>query len=558
MKIWALIFVLVSLPTWAQASAADQGTQRSAIEGRVVRDPGDVPVKKAEVQLIADDTVNEGKSFSAISDADGHFRIEGIPAGRYRAFVERSGFVEINKQHLRAAGAALTFSPGKDIADLVLHMLPAAVVVGRVVDEDGDPMPRTDVSVLRYGYRLGQRHVEIAASGTTNDLGEYRIPDLLPGRYMVAANPVPDFSTSSASSATAGTPSRQETAYVSMYYPGVTDRSQAAFLDLRAGDETSVNFNLIRVPTFHVRGSIAGALGGRGNPELMIRPKNQEAEFLAAPVDKNGSFEVSHLAPGSYTLFAVGGNPDAPQIAQQTIEVTNGDVSGIRIVALGGSRVRGSVRVEGGRGLDFSSLLVFLQPADDDKLTSFFAGGDLSVNPTLARVKGDGSFDLKDVPAGNYSVLVEGISSLPDFYLKSVKLGSTDVSNSGISVGGGGTYALDVVIGSGAAKIDGVVADGESRPMADAIVVAVPSGEHAPRLDLYEKTVADQYGRFTIAGLTPGDYRIFAFESLEEGAYFDAAFLKPYEGSSEGVHLDENAHKSLQMKIISAADNTSE
>jgi hypothetical protein len=64
--------------------------------------------------------------------------------------------------------------------------------------------------------------------------------------------------------------------------------------------------------------------------------------------------------------------------------------------------------------------------------------------------------------------------------------------------------------------------------------------------------VTDQRGRFSFTGVTPGTYSVFAFESMEEGAYFDPAFLKPYEGSSDSVHLDENSHKTVQLKVIPA------
>ena len=546
MKIWTLVLVVVSCTSLAQVSAPKEAL--SVLEGQVVKDPSSLPVKKAEITLITESD-EERSSYSAITDAEGRFRIEGIRAGRYRAFVEHTGMVEVGKQGHRSPGTALTFASGKEVTGIVLHVLPAAVVVGKVLDEDGDPMARVDVSVLRYGYALGHRKTETAGSATTNDLGEYRVPDLLPGRYMVVVSPTPEFSQEALVSRQDAS-AKQETCYVPTYYPGTTDRGQAAFLDLRAGEETPVNFDLVRVPTFHVRGRIAGALSLRGGGELMIRGHEQEAEFVAAQIDKEGRFEISHLAPGSYTLFVVGGNPDAPLIAQQMIEVTNADLEDIRIVALGGSRVRGSVRVEGNRKLDQSSLLVFLQPSDEEQVSHFFAGGDLSVNPTLTKVKADGTFDLKDVPAGSYAVLVEGPTRTPDLYLKSVKLGNTDVSNSGFTVGGGGTYALDVLLASGAAKLDGSVADGDNHALADAVVVAVPAGEHAGRLDLYGKAITDQHGRFFMSGLTPGDYRLFAFESLEEGAYYDDAFLKPYEARGEKVHLDENGKKTLTLTMI--------
>jgi hypothetical protein len=521
------------------------------LEGQVVRDPGGTPVKKAEVQLIAERQEEGSTSYTGTTGADGHFKIEGIRAGRYRAFVEHTGLVEIDKKHRRSPGTALSFDPGKDISGVVLRMLAAAVIVGRVVDEDGDPMPRVDVSVLRYGYDLGERHLETTASGSTNDLGEYRIPDLLPGRYLVVASPTPAFlNLEEVPAPKPGVEPKTETALLPTFYPGTTDRSQATFLDLRVGDEMPLNFNLAPSPVFHVRGTVANfSAHGAHSAVLVLRPKDTNVEFAAAQVDKDGKFEIPRVGPGLYSLMAMIGDGDDAQFTRVPLEVINRDVNDVRIVSLSGSRVRGQLRIEGNRTVDFSSLWVLLRSSRRDSGATF-AGG-----PELVRVKNDGTFELKTIPAGTYSVRVEGSGEIPDSFLKSVKSGGSDVTNSGLTVGGGGTYALDLLIGVGAGKLEGVATDSDDHPVADAVVVAVPTGDHRNRLDLYQKGVTDQRGTFHLSGLTPGDYALFAFESVEEGAYYDAAFLKPYEGSSENVHLDENSKKTLQLKVIPAAED---
>ena len=550
MKFGLLLLLLLPLPARSQTSSRKE-SPKSALAGRVVKDPGSLPVKKAEVQLMAE-TQEAGTSYAATTDADGHFRIDGIGAGRYRVFVERTGLVEIDQRNRRSPGTALSFEPGKDVNDLVLHMLPAAVVAGRVLDEDGDPMVRTDVSVLRYGYTLGHRQLETAASVTTNDRGEYRIPDLLPGRYLIMVNPTPDLSGFSTSSPQ-HPDDKQETAYLPTYYPGTTDRSQAAFLELRPGDETSVNFNLIPGATFHVRGSLSRPHPGAATV-LLLRPKESNAEYTAAQVDKDGRFDIGHVPSGSYTLIAVTGNGEAQQVAQQTLEVPNRDVNDVRIVSLASSRVHGQLHVAGRQPLDLSSLLVLLESSERDRISGFLGGSDLYGSPTLARVKRDGSFEVKDVPTGTYWVVIEG-NTAPDFFLKSVSLGATDVTDSGLSVGGGGTYSIDVLIGVGAGKVDGSVSDGDDHPVADAIVVAVPQASRRNRLDLFAKGVTDQHGRFSLTGVTPGDYQLFAFESIEEGAYYDPEFVEAFADRGERVRLEENGRKTLQLKVIVSSGN---
>ncbi len=128
-----------------------------------------------------------------LSGADGSFRIENVVPGRYRLFVERTGYQEIDKHRLRSEGRVLTLSAGQEMKDLTIRLQAAAVVEGRVSDEDGDPMPEAQVAVLRQTFVAGHSHWEQVGAERTNDLGEYRIPGLAAGNYFVSVTPPPDF-----------------------------------------------------------------------------------------------------------------------------------------------------------------------------------------------------------------------------------------------------------------------------------------------------------------------------------------------------------------------------
>ena len=180
-----------SLPS-SSSGAQTSAPARATLNGIVTKDLGSEPVKKALIELIAESQSNGG-NYTAVTGVDGNFRIENILPGRYRMFVERPGFQEIDKHHRRTEGRTLTLAAGQEMKDLVIHLQAAAVIEGRVTDEDGDPMPESQVAVLRQTFVAGRSHWEQVGAAHANDLGEYRIPGLAAGSYFVSVTPPPDF-----------------------------------------------------------------------------------------------------------------------------------------------------------------------------------------------------------------------------------------------------------------------------------------------------------------------------------------------------------------------------
>jgi hypothetical protein len=156
---------------------------------------------------------------------------------------------------------------------------------------------------------------------------------------------------------------------------------------------------------------------------------------------------------------------------------------------------------------------------------------------------------------------------MPDWFLKSVAAAGA-VADSGFSVSGGAT-TLDLVASANGAMVEGVATnqdgaeqDGaeqdrpeqdrveKDEPVADAVVVAVPEARFRNYSDRYRKAVTDQSGRFTLRGLPPGDYTLFAWESVDGEAYFNPEFLKSCEGQGKALHVNEGDHARVQLKAI--------
>jgi protocatechuate 3,4-dioxygenase beta subunit len=553
--------LLGAISLWAQTQLAEAGQLTPAVVAGVVsKDPSSEPLRKALIELIAE-SQSDGGNYTALTAADGSFRIENIVPGRYRLFVERTGYQEIDKQRRRIEGRVLTLSAGQEMKDVVIRLQAAAVVEGRVTDEDGDPMPEAQVAVLRQTFISGRSHWEQVGAERTNDLGEYRIAGLAAGSYFVSVTPPPDFrslieTTGNAPATTHGNPAPSDkpppSVYQTTYYPGTRDRGQASPVQLHAGDDFPVSFSLTPSPSLTIRGWVVNLPPG-ATAAIMLQSKDFNLVLNGAEMHKDGSFEIRDISPGAYTILATVDNAAVPMIARQPLRITE-SVEGIRLAPQTGGTIRGRVQMEaGGKARpDGSQMFLLLRSADgdDDALGSVTMGEGIS---TLAHVSADGSFEWNNVPAGHYSVQIADASAMPDWFLKSVAAGGREAVDSGFSVSGGVT-ALNLVASANGAITEGVATHQKDEPLADAVVVAVPAERFRGHPERYRKALTDQSGRFTLRGLPPGDYTILAWESVDGEAYYNPEFLRSYEGQGRQVHLEEGRRASITLKAIPSAE----
>ena len=86
------------------------------------------------------------------------------------------------------------------------------------------------------------------------------------------------------------------------------------------------------------------------------------------------------------------------------------------------------------------------------------------------------------------------------------------------------------------------------------MIVAVPEMRLRAQVERYRKTVSDQSGRFTLHGIEPGDYTLFAWESMDGEAYYNPGFLKSYEGQGSALQVGEGDRKTVRVEVIADVD----
>jgi hypothetical protein len=554
-----LVLVLFCTCAWAQVpgNPAAKPVGSAVIEGIVTKEPGSEPVKKALIELIAESQA-QGGDYTAVTSPDGGFHIEGILPGRYHLFAERTGMLEVDKHRARADGRVLTLSAGQELKDVRIQLQAAAVVRGRVTDEDGDPLANAQVSVLRQTFVSGRSKWEQAGGERTNDLGEYRVAGLAAGNYYVSVSPAPDFRSlieaagvAAADARNTGMPDKPaSTSYQTTYYPGTADRGQAAPVALHPGDEFPVNFSLTPSPSLSIRGSVVN-LPPRSSAAIMLQSRDFSLVLNGAEMHADGSFVIRDVAPGSYTILATVENAPVPMMARQALQIVSNSLDDLRLAPQPGGWIHGRLRLENKSGGRFDPTQIFLQlhssDGDDEALSGFSMGDGFS---HLAHVGPDGSFEWKSVPPGNYYVQLAGDGgSAGDLFLKSALAAGRDVGEAGISVSGG-AVALDLVASANGGMVEGVAVDSKGNPVANAVVVAVPEALLRGRMERYRKTVSDQGGRFAFHGIVPGEYTVLAWESVEGEAYYNPEFLKGYEGQGSALRMNEGDRKSVRVEVI--------
>jgi hypothetical protein len=85
-------------------------------------------------------------------------------------------------------------------------------------------------------------------------------------------------------------------------------------------------------------------------------------------------------------------------------------------------------------------------------------------------------------------------------------------------------------------------------------VVLVPEARRRSNSALYVVGTSDASGRFTLRGIAPGDYKVFAWESIPAFAYQNAAFIAKHEDRGKIVRVGQSGTATAELTIIPAVE----
>jgi hypothetical protein len=537
--------ILLAAPVlmFAQAGAStdQQKKVECRIEGQILSLISGEPVRKADVFLTAGKP--GASNHSAVSDAEGKFSIEGLEPGRYGLSAQRQGYVRQNYGARRPAGPGtiLSLNESQALKGLVIKLIPQGVISGRVIDEEGEALSGVSVQALHYRYMRGRRRlVPFAAAVTTNDLGQYRVPNLQPGRYYVAAsslrNTKLNADPTNASSAAQG--------YVPIYYANSTDASAAVAIDVAPGAEVGgIDLELLKARVFHARGKIInGSTGAPMSSSVLMLFRKEPGGMSPVPVtmgavqSAGGTFELSNVPRGSYTVVALSSDPQDPMLTMTSVEVADDDIDNLVITLGAGHDVPVAAVVEGEKtSVDLSTVRLTLVGEDNPMAL-----------PIAGQLDKDKKGQLKRVAPEKYRLVVTGLPK--GTYLKSAQLDHSDVLALGLDLRQhSGT--LELVFSPTAGEITGMARTEKGEPVPGAIVTLVPK-DPKRRPDLFRTIATDQNGNIHLSSVIPGEYKLYGWEDIEVGAIEDEEMQKTFDSNSVEVKIAAGASQSIQLTVI--------
>jgi beta-lactamase regulating signal transducer with metallopeptidase domain len=503
------------------------------------------------------DNANRAR-FTAVTDGEGRFKIANVAPADYSIVVQREDFYRVS------APKNVQVTPGKT-AEAQIVMTPGSTISGRVSNAKGRAVSYVLVEAIRIAYQNGYPVQQQFGGAATDDRGEFRIFGLPPGEYFVSAGRPPMPFASAAQMART-------------FYPGTRDLLNAIPVSLRGGEERAgVNLTLTDAVSFKISGEIfstavpptaptpgiAPAIGPTTASLTLLpsdpsTPEGLQRNFGNVNLTPNADgrlsarFEIDGVLPGIYDVgtWVRESNPDGGSglaATRQRVEVRDRNIEGITLRLAPSVRVNGVVTIDG-RPPSQPSVRVALQPEGSTATAGAYQG--IASRPALASTQ-DGSFMVPAVMAGRFRVQVtQSIST--DLYVSDVQQAGRSIFDSGFDVGAEAPTPMQISLKSDGGTLDGTVQDSTGKAMANATVVIVPAADRRQNRGLYRVATSDANGRFTIKGIAPQSYKVFAWEANPQGAFFNARFIASIEERGRSVTITASSTTSTQITAIPA------
>ncbi len=537
MKSLASLSLIAALATAAYPQSTPP---RPEIQGTVVEYGTHLGLSGVQVTLLKNGEKEPVRTTA--TDSQGAFSLQPDDFGHYTVNVALDGytFAPPDLSNISASSGAVVLTTGNPKEELHFTLVRPGEITGRVVDEEtGEPVAKVRVKGMPSkdnGPMLFLQGMPIL----TDAEGRFVIANVMPANYVVE--------TLSAALGTAQITDKFSDEEVSQvdrdieqaFWPGGGDLDSASPIQVASGGSVSVGTLKTRTVPYYralVRFAFANCPDGAKAVVRLRHTSNGSApDQVNAQVPCGSDFLIRDIPRGSYEVVIFAGRGET--LAQTKVPLEIGDKNVEVFAALE-------------RGVDVDVRITVAddvtQPAPE-QVTVLLNDRDM-LSPNAPFNPGeDGTFKLPNQPLGRK--YVEVLRAPNRLYLREVRYNGIAQNENAFDLDGGSqAHIVELVLDNQPGAIRGVVQEND-QPVATPCVVAakwplssdmLPSSVH--KLD------ARADGKFTVGGLSPGEYRIFAVSQENKEKLSDSSVLQRLLTSAENVTLDRGSVQNVELKL---------
>jgi Carboxypeptidase regulatory-like domain len=486
----------------------------------------------------------ELKGFEAKSDNGGNYRITGLAAGHYYLNALAPGFVLTGRMGSGFQSKILIIAAGEKLENINLELRRAGAITGRVIDSNGNPVAEESIDLIKLGDDGTPPPPSVNTwRKATDDHGVYRFTGLPEGRYLVSVGVSPDENANRTSS------------YPRIFYPGVTDQSQAMPVQVAEGEEvTDVNISgIVAKKAYEISGRVvyaeteAPAEGVMVSYGAMSRDGGVISRLRSSKERSNakGEFQIQGVPPGKYAVYAHT-IPKQELFSDPVVcEITDGGRQGIELRIHGGGSISGAVVIESSN-----------DKAAPANLSQLRITGNLMGKPYIQHqlrrstgINADGSFHIKGLPRGKVKLSLDQDPKLGLFLVKRVERDGVQQPD-GIEISPGENVSdVRVVVEYGNLTLRGEVKIiGGNLPPTRWIYAKADRLNESP-LRRYGASI-DERGQFVFENLPPGEYEVSLLNVYYQvGKPHDKSVSNLISSATQKVSLDGANHAPITLVL---------
>jgi hypothetical protein len=568
---------MTTAPPRDRAPVRTTGT--GVIRGRVIDGVTGKPIARARVRAMASPPREP-----VFTDDAGAFELTALPPGVYALSVEKSTFLASqlpeSGRSVRSRGTPLVLKDAQVIEDVTIPLFHGGAIAGRVMDAHGDPIEYANVQAL-WMPRSGAGRPTMRGNAQTNDLGEFRVPRLQPGRYLIRVRPQPLSMMDPNIAPTSVIPQPVPT-----YYPNVLGPEQAQAVVVNRGETISgVEITLAEGTMSIVSGIVQSSDGSQiagGSVQARSLISEVAGGFDTAggsAIRPDGTFRLT-LPAGDYLLEAQSaprtpdGNfrPEQQNFGTTRISVAGAPIEGVSIVLGRGATASGRITFEG-------TTPVPAAPASSVRVPIMNAEGGMC-RQAQATIAPDWTFKIEGL-GGFCSATPQ--SMFGRWSLKAVMFRGENLMEQSIFFDAGQQYTnLQVVVTDKRTQIDFNVTDDSGQATAEFVALVFPVNKEkwtqparirfytppppmlvqAARSGQVGPALLNAFGGNTpqgpppqrILGMAAAEYFAIAVDDIENEDGHDPAVLEKLIPNAVRFTLTDDAPVTLPLRVYRLAD----